>query len=61
MSDIEYELLGISEIQEVSGLARATLDTYRWRGSLPEPDYVISTHPIWKRATVEAWLDKRKK
>ena len=47
--------LTISEIAEVTGLKVDTINKYRTRATLPEPDFVIGRTPVWKRETIESW------
>lgn len=54
------ELLGPAEFAEAAGLARTTIDQYRWNGKLPEP-VIVSGHPVWHREQVEEWLATRNK
>ena len=47
--------LTISEIAELTGLKVDTINKYRNRNTLPEPDNVIGRTPTWKRETIETW------
>ena len=47
--------LTISEIAEVTGLKVDTINKYRSRNTLPDPDSVVGRTPIWKRETIDSW------
>lgn len=47
--------LTISDIAELTGLKVDTINKYRTRNTLPEPDNVIGRTPTWKRETIETW------
>lgn len=47
--------LGIPEIAELLEVSRRTVETWRYRGILPEPDMVVSSTPLWWRDTVETF------
>lgn len=49
------ELVGIPEIAELLGRPRATVDKWRRRGVLPEPEWVIGHAPVWQASTVRQW------
>ena len=36
-------------------VARQTVDMWRHRGILPQPDYPQLTFPVWEWPTIEAW------
>lgn len=48
-------LVGLSEIADLLRVKPATVDQWRFRRVLPEPDHVISGTPIWHRETIVAW------
>lgn len=56
---IEYEILGVAEIAEVSGLKPDTITKYRKRGIFPEADYSTARQDLWRAETIEAWLEDR--
>lgn len=47
--------LTISDIAEATGLKVDTINKYRTRNTLPEPDSKIGRTPVWKRDTIETW------
>lgn len=51
------EPVGIPEIAERLGVKRPTVDQWRWRGLLPEPDYTIGGRPAWEWDTIRAWAE----
>ena len=53
-------LLDPAAVAERIGVTRATIHTYRWRGTIPEPD--VSTSPnvcLWFEATIDEWIAAR--
>ena len=46
--------VGPVEVAERLGVKRATVDTWRLRGLLPEP-VTISGHPLWEWDIVKRW------
>jgi predicted DNA-binding transcriptional regulator AlpA len=53
------ELVGLTEIAKLSGVARNS--AWRWsrRPDFPEPVARLATGPIWRRADIEAWACSR--
>lgn len=52
--------LSYKELAERTGLPVATLRRYKRRGDLVEPDEYVGRSPVWKEATIEAWLTSRR-
>lgn len=52
-------MLTVRDIAELAGISKATVDSYRYRGSLPEPQVVRGRTPLWSRPVVQRWLDAR--
>jgi ParB/RepB/Spo0J family partition protein len=51
--------VGIAEVADLCGARRGTVDVWRTRGLLPEPDLTVSGHPLWWPETISAWRDAR--
>jgi len=49
------DLVGIVEIAARLAVDRGTVDKWRWRGVLPDPDWVVSGTPVWRWSTVRMW------
>ena len=49
------KLVGLTEICDYTGLPRGTIDVWRHRGKLPEPDWIVSRRPIWREETITDW------
>ncbi|MCC5948621.1 MAG: hypothetical protein JJT89_09220 [Nitriliruptoraceae bacterium] len=52
-------MLTVGDIAEAAGVSKATIDSYRYRGYLPEPQVVRGRTPLWARPIVRRWLATR--
>lgn len=52
------ELVGLSDIATRLRVARATVDTWRHRGQMPPPDFVVSGRPAWRWQTIRRWAER---
>jgi hypothetical protein len=52
-------MLTVSEVADLAGVSKATVDSYRYRGYLPEPQVVKGRTPLWSRPVVGYWLRSR--
>lgn len=52
-------LLTVAEIAEAAEVSKATIDSYRYRGYLPEPQAARGRTPLWARPIVRHWLETR--
>lgn len=50
-----FDLVGLTDIPELLGIARQTARQWRTRGALPEPQAVVSGSPVWERRTIIDW------
>ncbi len=48
-------LLGIHEIAAMFDVQRATVDKWRSRNVLPDPDETLHAGPVWWEATLITW------
>lgn len=48
-------LCGIAEAAKLLGVQRATVDKWRVRGVLPDPDYALEGGPVWWASTLRRW------
>lgn len=48
-------LLGIHEIAAMFGVRRDTVDKWRTRNVLPEPDEDLHAGPVWWETTIIGW------
>lgn len=48
-----------ADVADAAGVSKATIDSYRYRGLLPEPQLVLSRTPLWARPIVQHWLADR--
>ncbi len=49
------DLVGVADIAERLGVRPQTAATWRHRGLLPEPDWMVSGLPVWDWPTIAAW------
>lgn len=49
------QLVGLQEIMVLFDVARITVDQWRYRHLLPEPDWTVSGTPLWRLQTLLAW------
>ena len=52
-------MLTVADVAEAASVSKATIDSYRYRGHLPEPQIVKSRTPLWTRPVIRHWLDQR--
>jgi hypothetical protein len=52
-------MLTVADIGELAGVSKTTVDSYRYRGSLPEPQVTKGRTPLWARPIVRRWLQTR--
>jgi predicted DNA-binding transcriptional regulator AlpA len=52
-------MLTVGDIAEVAGVSKATIDSYRYRGVLPEPQATSGRTPLWARPIIRHWLATR--
>jgi hypothetical protein len=50
--------VGIPEIGQRLGVERTTVDQWRQRGVLPDPDWTIGGRPAWDWLTIRLWADE---
>jgi hypothetical protein len=52
-------MMTVGDIADAAGVSKATIDSYRYRGYLPEPQSVRGRTPLWARPIVHHWLESR--
>jgi predicted DNA-binding transcriptional regulator AlpA len=52
-------LMTVGDVARVAGVSKATIDSYRSRGSLPPPQVVRGRTPLWARPIISHWLANR--
>lgn len=55
---VAIDLVGVREIAERLGVPRGTVAIWRHREQMPEPEWTISSGPVWRWATIERWAEK---
>lgn len=53
------ELIDVTEVAELAGVAPATIHRYKHLGQLPEPTRYAGRSPMWRRKDIERWLASR--
>jgi predicted DNA-binding transcriptional regulator AlpA len=52
-------MLTVAEVADLAAVSKATIDSYRYRGYLPEPQVVKGRTPLWSRPVIRHWLRNR--
>lgn len=52
-------MMTVACLADAASVSKATIDSYRYRGLLPEPQTVISRTPLWSPVIVARWLGER--
>jgi len=52
---MDPEPVGLAEIAERLNVARNTVDQWRFRDLLPEPQWTVGGRPAWDWPTIAAW------
>jgi predicted DNA-binding transcriptional regulator AlpA len=52
-------MLTVADVGQLAGVSKATIDSYRYRGYLPEPQFVKVRTPLWTRPVIRHWLQQR--
>lgn len=52
-------MMTVADVADAACVTKATIDSYRYRGHLPEPQLVVARTPLWARPIVGRWLDER--
>jgi hypothetical protein len=55
---VDSEWWTVKDVAARLRVTEATVRSYRWRGYLPEPQYVGRT-PVWKPDVIEEWIKGR--
>jgi predicted DNA-binding transcriptional regulator AlpA len=48
-------------VSELTGIKYKHIWIYKKRGVFPEPDDYIGNKPLWKKETIEAWDNTRRR
>ena len=51
----KFDLVGLTDIPPMLGIARQTARQWRTRGVLPDAQAVVSGAPVWERRTIIDW------
>lgn len=52
-------MMTVACLADAASVSKATIDSYRYRGLLPEPQTVISRTPLWSPVIIARWLEER--
>jgi predicted DNA-binding transcriptional regulator AlpA len=56
---VTEKLIGLRGVQQVTGVKRSTVDSWKRRGVLPEPATEIDGDPVWYEADIRTWWEER--
>jgi predicted DNA-binding transcriptional regulator AlpA len=51
--------LTTTDIANLAGLKIDTIYTYRKRDTLPKEDHMLGNKPLWKKETIQKWINSR--
>lgn len=51
------DIVGPTEIADLLGVHRVTVDRWRRDGDLPPPDAVLARGPVWRTSRILAWAE----
>jgi hypothetical protein len=52
-------MLTVADVAELAAVSKATIDSYRYRGYLPQPQVVRGRTPLWARPVIRHWSTHR--
>lgn len=52
------DLVDLAEIAERLGVPKDTVNKWRFRNLLPEPDYNLAVGPVWEWETIRDWAER---
>lgn len=52
-------MLTVADVAELAEVTKATIDSYRSRGTLPPPQVRRGRTPLWSRPIIKHWLENR--
>jgi predicted DNA-binding transcriptional regulator AlpA len=52
-------MLTVADVADLAHVSKATIDSYRSRGTLPEPQVQRGRTPLWSRPVIQRWLTLR--
>ena len=58
MSNVSV-LLSRRDVAELLGLNVETIKYHRAAGTMPDPDLIIDSKPLWRRDTIDKWIATR--
>ncbi|WP_289142440.1 AlpA family transcriptional regulator [uncultured Brevibacillus sp.] len=51
------DIMGLSEVSEMTGKSKANIKEYQKRGQFPEPVKILASGPLWLRDKIQTWMD----
>ncbi len=52
-------MMTVEDVADATGVSKATIDTYRYRRELPQPQVIRGRTPLWARPIIRQWLRTR--
>jgi predicted DNA-binding transcriptional regulator AlpA len=60
VSTDEFDIVDVADLQSILGIGRSRADTITRFKGFPEPVIDRPRYRAWRRADVEAWLDRNR-
>ncbi|MED4581858.1 hypothetical protein P9578_03595 [Brevibacillus choshinensis] len=51
------DIMGLTEVCEMTGKSKSYIKMYQKRGQFPEPVKELASGPLWIRDQIQAWID----
>lgn len=55
----KLDLVGSREIAQRLGVSIRTVQTWRMRKVMPQPEWIVSGFPVWRWEKIHKWAEKR--
>ncbi|MED1801757.1 helix-turn-helix transcriptional regulator [Brevibacillus porteri] len=51
------DIMGLSEVCEMTSKTKSYIKEYQKRGQFPEPVKSLASGPLWLRGQIQTWMD----
>lgn len=55
----KMELWGIEDVADALGITVNAAYQRKYRGAIPEPEWIVSGRPIWSAAKMRRWIERQ--